>query len=78
MNAQTQTRTLSLNARHSGAGRNPVAQLHSREAGMTSSQAGHGLHAPDTPASPSWIPAFAGMTVGVYDVTAAHTGNGTP
>ena len=27
-------------------------------------QAGHNRHAPDTPASPSWIPAFAGMTVG--------------
>ena len=78
MNAQTQTRTPSSQPRHSSEGWNPVTQSHSREAGMTSSQAGHGLHAPDTPASPSWIPAFAGMTVGVYDVTAAHTGNGTP
>ena len=60
MNAQTQTLAKSLPPRHSSAGWNPVTQLHSREAGMTFSlQAGQGLHALNTPASPSWIPAFA-------------------
>ena len=37
-----------------GAGRNPVTQLHSREAGMTFSvQASHNRHALNPPASPS-------------------------
>ena len=61
MNAHTQTPTPSSQPRHSGGGRNPVTQSHSREAGMPSSvQAGHNRYALNTPASPSWIPAFAG------------------
>ena len=78
MNAQTQTLTPSLNPRHSSEGWNPVTQLHSREAGMTFLQAGDGRHVLNTPASPPWIPAFAGMTTGVYDVAMARAGNGTP
>ena len=65
MNAQAQTLTSSLNPRHSGAGRNPVTQSHSREAGMPFLQAGDDRHVLNTPASPSWIPAFAEMTAWV-------------
>ena len=78
MNAQTQTLTLFQKARHSSEGWNPVTQSHSREAGMTFLQAGYNRHALNIPATPSWIPAFAGMTVGAHDVATAHTDNGTP
>ena len=55
--------------RHSGAGRNPVVYTsHYRKAGMTTEalfrQADRNRNRPNIPASFSWIPAFAGMTVG--------------
>ena len=77
MNAHTQTLTPSLNARHSSEGWNPVAQPHSREAGMTFSQAANNRPALGIPATPPWIAAFAGMTAGANSVMMAHTDNGT-